>query len=1600
MFNYVVTAQKPTAVHHSVRCHFTSSDAVNLVVGKGHVLEIYTLTPDGLVLTTEADLFGRIATLESFNPHTPKSQPRHSSSSSNRMDIVGDSNDNDNSDNTNNNTNNNNQDNDYDYDYDGLDMMDSNDGLVQRRRGINRTSSNQPTDVLFVVTEKYQFAVLKYDSARGCIVTVCTGDASEHIGRQSVHGQVGIVDPLSRVIVLHLYQGLIKVIPIARPTSVAATSGRSSLGKRLAPSSRSHASSSSSSLSSAAAATAAAGASNTSVLLSPYSLRIDELNVIDIKFAHVPADHNPVLLVLFQDPYERRHLRSYTLNYTAQTLVNGPYQIQKNLECGVNLIVPVEATGGALIVGEETVVHLPSPYSVSQSSDDRERSAPSSSMTPSMRSAASQSTVSSSSANRAIKNEPMLQRITPSVFTAYGYVGLISAPDCADGTNLDCYIFGDDRGNITLLALALAPVQDSATFRCTAIKYAPIGNASVPTTLEYLDGGLLYVGSHGGDSQLLMMNDTPHDLLTRAEIAADAALLPNTLSVTDTFANLGPIMDFCVINRKGSSGGSKVRDESDVDCLITCSGIDKDGSLRVIRNCLGFNEHATIPLPYSALGAMYQNDEYITGIFTLQTGGRSTSRGDILVVSSLCDTRVFAVGISGDDLDDDEDAMDLDQPQNIQDVTLAELSAFGGFDLAQQTLCAAAVPHSTMAIQITSDSVRIVSTQSSQVVSSWPPSGQHASITSAKCFGAQILIAFNRNRLAHLLIKDDSLHVVAEAALDAEISCVDIASLSDHIITGKTMDAVPTSELCAVGTWRDSTISIRRMSTLREVAHVVIDDAGNAVPRNVILGNIALAERHVALSLAKGINRPPSYLSAAMSDGSVHFYSINQSNLAEVGSHRVIHLGPRPATISRTSPGRPAPSRWTVAEVLCDSNILASSPERSVIISSYVAFSSVTAASDTMAEHRLLTSPLAVRGVSAMAQLRVHPSQPSLHVLAFTPSAAERRENVPAVASLPLPQPLESAISELDVALRDFVLDDAEAVSCIRIGSIDRVQRLHVTTHKLDNESPAHIVHHPSAHSVCVLTTRLRNADSPSYSAEDGFVRLFDDRDFTLLDTFALGEHELGVSVALVPFHASSSRPLIVVGTAISRPGESEDSATGRILIFDIREQDSSLDSAEKIARLCLVAVRDCGGPVYSVTPFRGMFLSTVVNHVKLFGLSHSREQHNSNSGTENINSDGSSSGGDGDANNAPAGCAPQDPSNQQLPYHVDLLTWNSSFIQALYIAVNRQYHTLDSTKQSGDGLVAVGDLMRSLTLLQHSLSIAQRSAVAPGTRPVPIGRLAAGDVDPQVRAQLVDHHVLSEAAAHRQSLWTTAVAVITDPDTGEDRYLLADSSFNLTMFSQQTNPTSPAIPSTSAGVPSSANVIDAKRLQICGRWHLGDSINRVLPGRIVLHAAADTSRDRVSSRTASKVRPTLAESDTHLYATCDGAIGLIVPLTAYIFHILNAIQNAMAQRFTNQTTASSALSASNGGNTAATSQSSPPPSLSGTLDHATWRRFSNQQKTDDAFGFIDGNLVEEFLNLERAAQFKIVSAASEATGQAISAIDVIGLISELAQMH
>lgn len=59
-----------------------------------------------------------------------------------------------------------------------------------------------------------QFCIIYYDEIKNCILTKCTGDLKDRIGRPTENGPIIIVDSSKRYIGFFVVQGILKVLPL------------------------------------------------------------------------------------------------------------------------------------------------------------------------------------------------------------------------------------------------------------------------------------------------------------------------------------------------------------------------------------------------------------------------------------------------------------------------------------------------------------------------------------------------------------------------------------------------------------------------------------------------------------------------------------------------------------------------------------------------------------------------------------------------------------------------------------------------------------------------------------------------------------------------------------------------------------------------------------------------------------------------------------------------------------------------------------------------------------------------------------------------------------------------------------------------------------------------------------------------------------------------------------------------------------------------------------------------------------------------------------------------------------------------------------------
>ncbi|XP_062861263.1 DNA damage-binding protein 1 [Trichomycterus rosablanca] len=406
-----------------------------------------------------------------------------------------------------------------------------------------------------------------------------------------------------------------------------------------------------------------------------------------------------------------RHVKTYEVSLKEKEFNKGPWK-QENVEAEASMVIPVpEPFGGAIIIGQESITY--------HNGDKYLAVAP-----PTIK----QSTI------------VCHNRVDP---------------------NGSRYLLGDMDGRLFMLLLEKEELIDG-TMVLKDLRVELLGETSIAECLTYLDNGVVFVGSRLGDSQLVKLNVDSNDQ-------------GSYVAVMETFTNLGPIVDMCVVDLERQGQGQ----------LVTCSGAFKEGSLRIIRNGIGIHEHASIDLPG------------IKGLWPLRSeAGRETD--DMLVLSFVGQTRVLM--LSGEEVEETE---------------------LPGFVDNQQTFFCGNVAHQQL-IQITSGSVRLVTQESKSLISEWKePQGRNISV--AACNSTQVVLAVGRV-LYYLQILGGELKQISTTEMEHEVACLDITPLGEN--GGE-------SSLCAVGLWTDISARVLRLPSFSPLHKEML--GGEIIPRSILM---------------------------------------------------------------------------------------------------------------------------------------------------------------------------------------------------------------------------------------------------------------------------------------------------------------------------------------------------------------------------------------------------------------------------------------------------------------------------------------------------------------------------------------------------------------------------------------------------------------------------------------------------------------------------------------------------------------------------------------------------------------------------------------------
>ncbi|GAM85060.1 hypothetical protein ANO11243_030630 [Dothideomycetidae sp. 11243] len=415
-------------------------------------------------------------------------------------------------------------------------------------------------------------------------------------------------------------------------------------------------------------------------LLEPIQSRISELFVRSSAFLHRRRDKdNPQLALLYQSSRGDIRVKVRELDYTAGLRDEGSaefkdaFAIEGQIGFGASHLIPLGAPAwGFLVIGETFISYC----------DEFEHR---------------------------MHTDPLDQA---TVFVAWAQIDALR------------FVLADEYGKLYLLMVVLDRKDEFARWELDVL-----GETSRASTLIYLDGGRIFVGSHQGDSQVIQIAD-------------------RSMEVLQTFPNVAPILDFAVMDMGNRSSDAQVNEYSSGQArIVTGSGAFKDGSLRSIRSGVGLEDIGVI-------GEM----QHVTDVFALKSRAE-TRLDDTLLVSFLTHSRAFAFSIQGD---------------------AEELESLAGFDLSQQTLLAQNLGGDIL--QVTPSQVTIADPNGGMVTSSWRPDAG-AQIVAASSAGSDILLSISATGLVLLEPAAQSLRIKASRtfAESSQVACHTVSPLLPNV---------------------------------------------------------------------------------------------------------------------------------------------------------------------------------------------------------------------------------------------------------------------------------------------------------------------------------------------------------------------------------------------------------------------------------------------------------------------------------------------------------------------------------------------------------------------------------------------------------------------------------------------------------------------------------------------------------------------------------------------------------------------------------------------------------------------------------------------------
>ncbi|KAF7299245.1 CPSF-A domain-containing protein [Mycena indigotica] len=455
------------------------------------------------------------------------------------------------------------------------------------------------------------------------------------------------------------------------------------------------------------------------------------------------------------------------------------------------------------------------------------------------------------------------------------------------------YLLGDAFGRVAMLSLHDVPNH--------GLILIPLGETSPPSSLTYLTNGVIFVGSHAGDSQLIRIHDEPlpssskapalptlpipHDIETfpparlvppvsnkDSDIEADVEVRDcileeqgSYLQVIQTFKNIAPIRDAVIVDT----------DESGHSEIVTCSGGQNTGSINIIRKGADLQQ----------LG-MIAGMPHLVNVFALKRVQSDPKQSHILLstinTAQLLEIESIDNFVRVDVLNGGFVAERTLAAKNVLQKNIGSAIRRGGKEIQAAT---ATYEATSFVVQVTPNGVYLLDFE---IDSTWERKHEVKAdslgggvataleIVAADINASQIVLATGNGVLTCLEVSGNTLQTSAQKHLSVEISAICCAPFDPK---------ANSSNIAAVAYWRTNQIQLFDLSNQRPFNEICITQSLPSVVRSLLLFDFQ----------ASGGAQP--HLFAGLGNGSLAIFTWD-STLQVLGKLKLASLGALPVALT------------------------------------------------------------------------------------------------------------------------------------------------------------------------------------------------------------------------------------------------------------------------------------------------------------------------------------------------------------------------------------------------------------------------------------------------------------------------------------------------------------------------------------------------------------------------------------------------------------------------------------------------------------------------------------------------------------------------------